>query len=554
MKKRTNIATVLFVAGILLAGAANAFARQLIADYGADPHTPAILPFFSTVMFCLNLALYIFLLLFWVRSVQQRLLPGRERGYMIAAALCAISVLLLRSIKYRMIDGQSVVLLRYAWYLYYVPMTLMPALFLMMCIRVDRRGKGRFDERLLLIPAAVIILLFLTNDLHFLAFRPTKGLFIMNGGDDTYTNGPLIYVYYAFCAVTVLIGMICLTRANSRSRRFKAIALPFIFLLGILGLTMLNKALSLVQKPSMFMMPEIIAFGMIGVFESCIRNRLIQHNENYGGFFGQMQFPAMIADERLNIVHRSAQRVNASPDQLRAAINAPVYSDEAIKLSAVGITAGCAFYTEDERELHRLNERLKEANELIAGENDLIRAENELKAKQAQVDSRNMIYARIAESMLPYHRRALQIIDEIDKDDLDFEAEIARLNLLNAYIKRGSNLLLVEEGKKYISVNELKIAIEEFSRYLSYCGITANSTVTGDTIGRDDALSLFTAIYEVSATLCDDTTMLSIVIDGIRLRMTADGAVERELPVDIAVKESGGLYFYSFSAGEGDAV
>lgn len=91
MKKRTNIATVLFVAGILLAGAANAFARQLIADYGAGPNTPAILPFFSTAMFCLNLALYVFLLLFWVRSVQQRLLPGRERGYMIAARGCAIT-------------------------------------------------------------------------------------------------------------------------------------------------------------------------------------------------------------------------------------------------------------------------------------------------------------------------------------------------------------------------------------------------------------------------------------------------------------------------------
>ena len=73
MKKRTFIATVLFAAGILLAGAANAFARQLIADYGSDPNTPAILPFFSTAMFCLNLTLYVFLLLFWVRSVQQRL-------------------------------------------------------------------------------------------------------------------------------------------------------------------------------------------------------------------------------------------------------------------------------------------------------------------------------------------------------------------------------------------------------------------------------------------------------------------------------------------------
>ena len=54
----------MFIAGILLAGAANAFARQLIADYGADPNTPAILPFFSTAMFCMNLALYGFLLLY----------------------------------------------------------------------------------------------------------------------------------------------------------------------------------------------------------------------------------------------------------------------------------------------------------------------------------------------------------------------------------------------------------------------------------------------------------------------------------------------------------
>ena len=96
MRNKTRLDTILFVFGLLLAGFANAMARQLIKLYGADPGAPALLPFGSTILFCLNLALYLFLLLFWIRSVQQRLLPSRTRSYLIAAACCAFVMLMLR--------------------------------------------------------------------------------------------------------------------------------------------------------------------------------------------------------------------------------------------------------------------------------------------------------------------------------------------------------------------------------------------------------------------------------------------------------------------------
>lgn len=217
-------------------------------------------------MFCLNLASYGFLLLFWVRSVQQRLLPGRKRSYMIAATLCAVAMLLLRSIKYRMIDGMSFEMLRYAWYLYYVPMTLMPALFLMTCIRIERGENSRFDEWLLLIPTGVVILLFLTNDLHYFAFRPVGEQNQMTGANGSYTNAPLFYIYYAFFAVCIIAGLVLLTKANSRFHSFIKIALPFIFLLIMAALVMLDKVLNIANKPSMFTTPEIIAFCMVGVF------------------------------------------------------------------------------------------------------------------------------------------------------------------------------------------------------------------------------------------------------------------------------------------------
>ncbi|MBQ3330922.1 MAG: hypothetical protein IJG87_07070 [Ruminococcus sp.] len=554
MKKKTTTATILFIIGILLAGAANAWGRQIVTDYGADPGTPAVLPFYSTLMFCVNLLLYVSLMIFWIYSVQKRLLPTRERAYMIAAACCAIGMLLLRSIKYRLIDDRSFELLRYAWYLYYVPMTLLPTLFLMTCIRVEGGGRGRFDERLLMIPAGVIILLFLTNDLHYLAFCPTKGLYNLNGGDDTYTNGPLLYIYYGYFAVTVLFGMICLTRANSRSRSFKTIALPFVFLLGMLGLVMLNKALSLVQRPSMFTMPEIIAFGMIGVFESCIRNRLISCNGNYAGFFSQMRFPAIITHRDLTVAHRSAIPLTAGRPQLEAALAAPVYTDENTKLTGKPITAGCAFYSEDESELNRLNEKLVEANELLFSENELIRAENDLNARKAQVDSRNMIYERISEKMLPYHRRALRMIGDIHPDDADFSEQIARLNLLNAYIKRGSNLLLVDEDQDSIPMKELRLALEESARYLHYFGIRASVMTAGDRIDRETAFELYTAFFEISEALTDCSSLMHIAVEGEALRITSDCAQPPELSPTVSIRERDGLYFFSYDNGKGDAL
>ena len=544
----------MFVLGILIAGAANATSRKLIAEYGADHSTSAFLPLVSTMMFCFNLSMYLFLLLFWVRSVQRRLLPSKERVYLITAAICAVIMLLLRSIKYRLVSDIDLDAQRYIWYLYYVPMILLPTLFLMTCLRINKKNtEKRFDERLLLIPAIVLISLFLTNDLHYLAFRP-NGDSVMSGANASYFNNGLFYVYYGYYGVTITLGLALLVRANRRLHSVKRALLPFAFLFIMLALVLIDKTLNWIRVPSMFNMPEVVSFSMVGLFESCIRNRLIPYNENYAGFFVQMSFPAVITDKDLVVSYRSAQDVSAGSGLLRKSLDGPLYLDEDTKLSARPVTEGYAFYTEDESELNRLNEKLADANELISEENDLISAENELRAKQAQVDSRNLIYARIAEKMLPYHRLALEKIDGIKPDDPDFDKKIACLNLLNAYIKRGTNLLLVSEGEDEISVNELKLAVDELARYLHYCGVRTNTAAVGGKVSRDDALSLFTSVYAVVGALPDNTTLLNIAINGGDLRIAADGDSADGLPGNITVRESGGIFIYGCTAGEGGAV
>ena len=94
--------------------------------------------------------------------------------------------------------------------------------------------------------------------------------------------------------------------------------------------------------------PEVNIFAIVAIFEICIREHLIPHNENYAGFFSKLPMPVMITDISLKPVHHSANIIEAEEDQLKAAIDEPVYIQPDKKLMARKIRGGYAFWIEDE--------------------------------------------------------------------------------------------------------------------------------------------------------------------------------------------------------------
>ena len=123
---------LLFVGLLLLAGLFHII-EHTIHDISAlgEPHYAVV-----TLFFCLELVIYTVLIIFWIQSVHTRLLPSRARNYMVIVALLMIFYLVLRAYKYR-IAGEDAGL-RLSWYAYYIPMTFIPALFLMVCIRIKK--------------------------------------------------------------------------------------------------------------------------------------------------------------------------------------------------------------------------------------------------------------------------------------------------------------------------------------------------------------------------------------------------------------------------------
>jgi hypothetical protein len=163
----------------------------------------------------------------------------------------------------------------------------------------------------------------------------------------------------------------------------------------------------------MFNVPEIHIFCMLGILEACVRHRLIPNNENHIGFFSQLTVPALITDSMFEPVYQTAVPVAADKKLLQAALEKPVYPDEDTRLSGIAVRAGYAFWTEDEKEIHRQRRHLDSANEMLSEENELIEAENRLKEEKAHLDAQNRVYDRIAEALYPKQKRIEELLREV---------------------------------------------------------------------------------------------------------------------------------------------
>ena len=542
---RTRRNTGLFIALLLLGGLLGMLTR---APYG----------WVATMAFDLQYLTYAGLLLFWAQSLRARLLPTPARTYLIWAAFLMLFYLMARAFKYRMILTAAAPL-RYATYTYLPPMALVPALFLMTCLRISRCGaRGAWDERLLLIPALIMSVLALTNDLHGLVYVPRVDMSTFTIDYDSYRQGPGLYAIYAWMAVSALWGVRLLLRASRRR--------PGRSLMKLAGVIALWIALGMIEylvfekhgtvRP--FHLPEINIFGMLAVIEVCIRARLIPGNENYDAFFARLGLLVLITDRDFEPVYVTDVPLPMDEGLMRGALAGPVYPNENLRLTGMPIQGGLAFWAEDEAELHRENRRLAEANALLDQENELIAAENALEARRAQLTAQAQVYDRIARALYPRQKRIEALLLDAQPDTDTARRALGLCCVLNAWSKRKSNLMLLSDRTLPRHNRELFLALQESARYLKYCGVEAAA------VGEEYAewpLSTIHALYDAFEDVVEayiphmKRMTASLMADGVRLAIEADAdPALPEGPCAVRRQRDEGYTFLTIRAGREDTA
>ncbi len=543
MTKQTRN-TWLFIGFFLIAGITNCFSRTAI-------------PELDTLMAALNYVILTGLLLFWIQSMRVRLLPSASRTSIVWAAYLMLLYMLLRIFKYRF--AVEPVMMRYAVYAYWIPQMLIPALFLMTCIRIRRReqeGKGR--EALLLIPAVLLAMAVMTNDLHGLVYTPKTDLSRFVVGSGTYTRGTAFYLLYGWMVLAFVAGLILLFQEGGRMPQ-KAVRDLLLVVVLWFGIVMLNLLyLDRHTAYRLFSVPDAHTFGLLGIFEVCIRYRLIPYNENYSGFFRVLQMPVLITDRTLCPVYRTEIELSADGEELQSALAAPVDLPEDRTLHGKEIRAGYAFWAEDESGIRRAQERLKEANETIEQENDLIRAETEQKEKDAYLQSRHRIYHEIAEELYPVQKRISKLLDGAKPGTDGFRGMIARVSVLNAYVKRKTNLLLLASEKDQLSSGELALALQESAYYLTLLGLQTKARIPeGELLPADRIVSLYDTFEGLAEQLLGKASSLMVSWNdsGLRLAAETDQVPDTEgMPLPVRCRRSEGILYMDIFSGKETAV
>ena len=533
MRKNQKHATVLFICLILFAG--------LLHMMDSSPNIDV-----NTVLFNAIYSIYVGLIMFWLQSVRKRLLPTRSCTYIRSAAALMILMLFLRAMKYRLAAQAATA--RFLWYSYYIPIIMIPTLFLLSCIRIcyPHGGKQKLENGLLII-SSMLTAGMLTNDLHFFAFVPSDiPLKDFYGDSGTYEYGFLFYASYTWIALGILAGIGFLFRSARMHHDFKKAAVPFSFFLLLVAVMGVNKVFDHLDIRTPYQLPETVIFCMIGLFESCIRLRMIPFNVDSEEIFRVMELPAMITGYDFKPVLQSASPLSVTLSDCQNALQEPVYPAAHIRLQGKAIRGGYVFWTSDERELYQMNEKLLEANETLANENTLIEAENRQQEEIARMDFVNRIHHRIAAELYPTQMRIRAILENMKPDASGFQRNMAKVCVLNAYVKRATNLMFMAADSETVSSRELYLAMGETARYLKYTGVSASVTNEAtQPVSSENVFPIYRTFEQLVEALLPQITLLSATLYDGRLRLavnteTAD-LPETVLPVK-TMTEDGMLY------------
>ena len=473
--------------------------------------------------------IYVGLYIAWAVFIDYRITQKVIRNYLLTAAGLMILWFVARQAKYSFFFEIDIVC-RYLWYTYYIPMILLPVILFLTALHIGRPGKKPPRcWNLLFIPACFLITSVLTADLHQLVFRFRPGFVEWN---TDYTYGVMYVVIIAWIAALILASLALIFIKCRISSIKKSVWVPIIFLIVCTSYLCWTFTDSFIYGEKLFQMPEMFCLMIITLCESCIQVGLIPSNIGYGDFLNASTVCAQLADETGNIRYASDNTVPLTPEDIKSAQSGSILLDKDTRLSSHHVSGGRVFWIDNLSAVNRMNDEIAEIKEQLAEYNGLLQAEAELKERTARAAEQNRLYDIIAGVIKPQIDKLALLLDNAAPDDPDMKQKYALACVLNAYIKRRSNLTLIGENLTEMQAFELVSSIRESVEYLNVYGVSCSFLWDGDGALPTETLiltyELFEAVVETTLSGLSELLVNMKVTDGallLRLSMEDTDAV-----------------------------
>ncbi|MGN0636197.1 MAG: histidine kinase N-terminal 7TM domain-containing protein [Acutalibacteraceae bacterium] len=456
------------------------------------------------------------LLAAWAVSLHQRILQANQRKYLQSIAVLLFFWLAERTVKYMLLGGFPT-LSRYFWYLYYIPMELVPliGLFAVLCMGKPDNYKLPPAVKLLYIPAFVMIAIVLTNDLHEKMFAFPNG-FLTAGSD--YTYGPLAVVVVGWIYVEIAAFLCLLFRKSRLPHKGKRLLLPFVPILAGIAYSIVYAIDPLIVKPFAGDVPAVLCLAMVAAFEACIRSGLIASNSHYDEIFRASTIAAQITDDAYRVILSANTDWRIPPDVMRQAEASPVLLPGNIRLSSAPIAGGHVLWSEDVSELLDVIAELEDLDEDLQSRHAVLAEEYQTEHTRQQLAEKNRLYNQMQTHTKPQTERLAALVRafESTSDAQQVRTLALQMAVITAYLKRRNNLIFMAQDLTAIAACELEYCLKESLQSLRLCGAQcALHMACGDTLCMENITALYDAFESLAEAVSDTLREMYVsVYDG----------------------------------------
>ena len=468
--------------------------------------------FHSPVVSHLRSGIYVFLFSAWCYSLWIRIVQTQVRRYLLAISVLMVLWILLRSIKFSIENTEAE---RWLWYFYYFPMLFIP----MLSVFVSRSlGKGEDFRiprwtKILYFPTLLLLLLVLTNDLHQQVFSFPTG--VLSDREYRYEGGYFFVLgWAALCAGFALLSMVKNCRIP-RSRRIRWLPLVPLALSLAYACAYVKKVYWVWVLAGDMTVSQCLIFASI--LECCIQCGLIQSNLGYDELFEATSLPVQITDQAFCSQYVSvAMRGALPPNELRQMRVDTIHLGDDTLLKRHRLRSGWVFWKEDISALNQIRKELELTRDELRDTGDVLAAENAQRARWLKLTEENRLYDMMEAQTARQIAMLRDLLAELRKAEDPDRARhlLGQVIIIGTYVKRRSNLIFVGVQRGAISVQELRLCLNESSENISVYGADCKTIIKGEgQLTVEQATQVYDLFEAVVETVLESLRALLISIE-----------------------------------------
>ena len=410
----------------------------------------------------------------WVIYLEKHVVHKKMRRCLTGIGCLMVFWFFIRTVKFHIFYeplGEHI-----CWYLYYVPMILIPVLGLSAALFFVEKDEEKTVRKIiiLLIVAAVLIVSVFTNDLHQLVFRFSKQ---PPFSDMDYSYGILFMVIQAWMLLC-LTGMEIILIRKSRIPGKKQFWMPVIPGILLLGWNIGNMFYLPFIKVIAGDMTAVCCLLMAAIYQGCILCGLIQTNSRYFELF-QISggLDAEITDYSFQRYYHSGDFPELTPELRAIIIDRSFVQEEGIRINHIPIRGGHLFWSEDISVLLDQYQDIREQQEELTTRNRLLQKTYQKEAERRKAEEQNRLLNMIQNQTAGQLELLSQLMDELERTESreQYDWILGKIVVVGTYLKRRKNLVLTQytSDRNLLTMEDLRQSLAESCDSLKLCRIRA---------------------------------------------------------------------------------